>query len=149
DMNEVVSRMNALLQRTIGENVEIELHLTKPIWKLTADVRQLESAVVNIVLNARDAMPGGGKLTIETANADLSDEHVARNVGVNPGQYVVLALTDTGTGIAPAMQDRIFEPFFTTKEVGKGTGLGLSMVHGFVKQTGGHIKVYSELGHGT
>jgi PAS domain S-box-containing protein len=149
DVNDVVNRMNALLQRTIGENVEIELHLAKPIWQVTADVRQLESAVVNIVLNARDAMPGGGKLTIETANVDLLDDHVARSVGVNPGQYVVLALTDTGTGIAPAMQDRIFEPFFTTKEVGKGTGLGLSMVHGFVKQTGGHIKVYSELGHGT
>jgi PAS domain S-box-containing protein len=149
EMNEVVTRMSALLQRTIGENVEIDLRLTKPLWKVTADIRQVETAVLNIVLNARDAMPEGGKLTIETANVDLSDDYIAHNIGVDPGHYVMLALTDTGTGIAPEMQDRIFEPFFTTKEVGKGTGLGLSMVHGFVKQTGGHIKVYSELGYGT
>ena len=149
DINEVVTRMNSLLRRTIGESVEIDLRLTQPLWKVTADIRQLESAVANIVLNARDAMPNGGMLMIETANADLSADYVARNIGVNPGRYVMLALTDTGTGIAPELRDRIFEPFFTTKEIGKGTGLGLSMVHGFVKQTGGHIKVYSELGHGT
>jgi PAS domain S-box-containing protein len=149
DVNETVTRMNALLRRTIGENVEIDLRLRTPLWNVTADVRQLETAILNIILNARDAMPQGGKLTIETANVDLCDDYAARNIEVNPGQYVMLALSDTGIGIAPQMLDRIFEPFFTTKDVGKGTGLGLSMVHGFVKQTGGHIKVYSEVGHGT
>lgn len=149
DLNEVVTRMNALLRRTIGENVEVDLALTKPLWSVTADIRQVETAILNVVLNARDAMPQGGKLTIETANVDLSVDYASHNLDVNPGQYVVLALSDTGAGIAPQMLDRIFEPFFTTKPVGKGTGLGLSMVHGFVKQTGGHIKVYSEIGHGT
>jgi PAS domain S-box-containing protein len=149
DLNEVVTRMNALLRRTIGENVEVELRLEKSLWSVTADIRQMETAILNIVLNARDAMPQGGKLTVETANVDLSGDYAAQNVEVNPGHYVMMALSDTGTGIAPAMRDRIFEPFFTTKPVGKGTGLGLSMVYGFVKQTGGHIQVYSEVGLGT
>ncbi|WP_283811665.1 PAS domain S-box protein [Bradyrhizobium sp. UNPF46] len=149
DLNEVVTHMNALLRRTIGENVEVELRLAKSLWSVTADIRQTETAILNIVLNARDAMPQGGKLTIETANVDLSDDYAAHNLEVNPGQYVMVALSDTGSGIAPEMRNRIFEPFFTTKPVGKGTGLGLSMVYGFVKQTGGHIQVYSEVGHGT
>jgi PAS domain S-box-containing protein len=149
DLNEVVTHMNSLLRRTIGENVEVDLRLAKPLWRVTADVRQMETAILNIVLNARDAMPQGGKLTIETANVDLSDDYAAHHMAVDPGQYVMMALSDTGSGIAPQMIDRIFEPFFTTKPVGKGTGLGLSMVHGFVKQTGGHIQVYSEVGHGT
>ncbi|WP_049820106.1 hybrid sensor histidine kinase/response regulator [Bradyrhizobium japonicum] len=149
ELNEVVTRMNALLRRTIGENVEVDLRLAEPLWSVTADIRQTETAILNIVLNARDAMPQGGKLTIETANVDLSADYAAHNVEVNPGQYVMMALSDTGSGIAPEMRDRIFEPFFTTKPVGKGTGLGLSMVYGFVKQTGGHIQVYSEVGHGT
>lgn len=149
DLNEVVTHMYALLRRTIGENVEVELRLAKPLWSVTADIRQTETAILNIVLNARDAMPQGGKLTIETANVDLSDDYAAHNLEVDAGQYVMMALSDTGSGIAPEMRDRIFEPFFTTKPVGKGTGLGLSMVYGFVKQTGGHIQVYSEVGHGT
>ncbi|MDE2376966.1 PAS domain S-box protein [Bradyrhizobium sp.] len=149
DLNEAVRRMSALLRRTIGENIEIDLQLATPLWAVTADIRQLETAILNIVLNARDAMPQGGKLTIESANADLSGDDAARNIEVRPGQYVMLALSDTGVGIEQRILDRIFEPFFTTKEVGKGTGLGLSMVHGFVKQTGGHIRVYSEMGHGT
>lgn len=149
DLNEVVTRMNTLLRRTIGENVEVDLHLTKPLWTVTADIRQMETAIVNIVLNARDAMPQGGKLTIETDNVELSEEYAVDNVEVTPGQYVTMALSDTGSGIAPELLDRIFEPFFTTKPVGRGTGLGLSMVHGFVKQTGGHIQIYSEVGHGT
>ncbi len=149
ELNEVVTHMNALLRRTIGENVEVELRLARPLWSVTADIRQTETAILNIVLNARDAMPQGGKLTIETANVDLSDDYAAHNLEVNPGQYVMMALSDTGSGIAPEMRERIFEPFFTTKPVGKGTGLGLSMVYGFVKQTGGHIQVYSEVGHGT
>ncbi|WP_363323990.1 PAS domain S-box protein [uncultured Bradyrhizobium sp.] len=149
DLNEVVSHMNALLRRTIGENVEVDLRLTKSLWAVTADIRQMETAILNIVLNARDAMPEGGKLTIETSNVELSDDYAASSVEVAPGQYVMIALSDTGSGIAPDILDRIFEPFFTTKPVGKGTGLGLSMVHGFVKQTGGHIQIYSEVGHGT
>ena len=149
DPNEVVTRMNALLRRTIGENVEVELRLARPLGSVTADIRQVETAILNIVLNARDAMPQGGKLTIETANVDISDDYAAHNIEVNPGPYVMIALSDTGSGIAPDILDRIFEPFFTTKPVGKGTGLGLSMVHGFVKQTGGHIQIYSEIGHGT
>jgi PAS domain S-box-containing protein len=149
DLNEVITRMNALLRRTIGENVEVDLRLTKPLWTVTADIRQMETAILNIVLNARDAMPQGGKLTIETSNVELSDDFAARSVEVIPGQYVLMALSDTGIGMAPEILERIFEPFFTTKPVGKGTGLGLSMVHGFVKQTGGHIQIYSELGHGT
>ena len=149
DLNEVVTRMNALLRRTIGENVEVDLRLTKSLWAVTADIRQMETAILNIVLNARDAMPQGGKLTIETGNVELSEDYAAQSVEVTPGQYVMMALSDTGSGIAPEVLDRIFEPFFTTKPVGKGTGLGLSMVHGFVKQTGGHIQIYSEVGHGT
>lgn len=149
DLNEVVMRMNALLRRTIGENVEVNLRLMKSLWTVTADIRQMETAIVNIVLNARDAMPHGGKLTIETSNVELSDEYAAHSVEVIPGQYVMMALSDTGSGVAPEILDRIFEPFFTTKPVGKGTGLGLSMVHGFVKQTGGYIQIYSEVGHGT
>ncbi len=149
DLNEVVRRMNALLRRTIGESVEVDLRLAKSLWTVTADIRQMETAIVNIVLNARDAMPQGGKLTIETSNTELSDDYAAHSVEVDPGQYVMIALSDTGNGIAPEMLDRIFEPFFTTKPIGKGTGLGLSMVHGFVKQTGGHIQIYSEVGHGT
>ncbi|MCG2640445.1 MULTISPECIES: hybrid sensor histidine kinase/response regulator [Bradyrhizobium] len=149
DLNEVVTRMNALLRRTIGEIVEVDLRLMKSLWAVTADIRQMETAILNVVLNARDAMPQGGKLTIETSNVELSDDYAAHSVEVNPGQYVMMALSDTGSGIAPEVLDRIFEPFFTTKPVGKGTGLGLSMVHGFVKQTGGHIQIYSEVGHGT
>ncbi|QAU47089.1 hybrid sensor histidine kinase/response regulator [Bradyrhizobium guangzhouense] len=149
DLNEVVTRMNSLLRRTIGENVEVDLRLTKSLWTVTADIRQMETAILNVILNARDAMPQGGKLTIETSNVELSDDYAAHRVEVDPGQYVMLALSDTGSGIAPGVIDRIFEPFFTTKPVGKGTGLGLSMVHGFVKQTGGHIQIYSEVGHGT
>ena len=149
DVNELVTRMGPLLQRAIGEIVEMKLELTEPLWNVTTDPRQLETALLNLVLNARDAMSQGGRLTIETSNADLSEEYAARNVDITPGRYVRLALSDTGAGIPSELLNRVFEPFFTTKEVGKGTGLGLSMVYGFVKQSGGNIKVYSEVGHGT
>jgi CheY-like chemotaxis protein len=141
--------MEAMLQRTLGESIEIECVLAGGLWPCFADPAQIEAAILNLAVNARDAMPSGGKLTIETANPRLSEDYAAANADVEPGQYVMLAVTDTGSGMTPEVQARAFEPFFTTKEVGKGTGLGLSMIYGFVKQSGGHIKIYSEIGHGT
>jgi PAS domain S-box-containing protein len=149
DLNELVSVMSALLRRTLGEKIEVEAIGGTDLWPTESDATQLESALVNLAINARDAMPAGGKLTIETANAVLDAGYVADNPDVTPGEYVMLAVTDTGAGIAPENLGRVIEPFFTTKEPGKGSGLGLSMVYGFVKQSGGHMKIYSEVGHGT
>ncbi len=141
--------MSELLRRTLGETINVETVLAGGLWPTFADANQLENAVINLAVNARDAMPDGGRLTIETANAYLDEDYVAQFGDVAPGQYVLLSVSDTGTGIAPDVLQRVFEPFFTTKGVGKGSGLGLAMVHGFVKQSGGHIRVYSEEGHGT
>jgi CheY-like chemotaxis protein len=138
-----------MLRPMLGEQVEIESMLRSDVWAAVVDTTQLTTAIVNLAVNARDAMPGGGKLTIETKNVVFDAADTAFNGDVAPGNYVMIAVTDTGTGIPAAMLDKIFEPFFSTKDVGKGTGLGLSMVYGFVKQSGGHIKVYSEQGHGT
>jgi two-component system cell cycle sensor histidine kinase/response regulator CckA len=149
DLNELVAGTTELLRRTLGEDTEIELHLGADVWPALADPTQLEAALTNLAVNARDAMPKGGRLTIETANKSLDAVYAARNVEVTPGEYVMLAVSDTGTGMPPEILDRVFEPFFTTKEAGKGTGLGLSMVYGFAKQSGGHIKIYSEVGRGT
>lgn len=149
DVNQLIAATDVLLRRTLGEHIEIEIVRGAGLWPALVDPAQLESALLNLSLNARDAMVQGGRLTIETANTHLSQDYANQHVEVVPGQYVLVAVSDTGLGIAPENLERVFEPFFTTKEKGRGTGLGLSMVYGFVKQSGGHIKIYSELGQGT
>ncbi len=149
DLNRLVAGMSELLARTLGEGIEIETVLAGGLWATRTDPVQVENALLNLAINARDAMPLGGKLTIETANAWLDTSYAQTNAEVTPGQYVMLAVSDTGTGMSPDTAARAFDPFFTTKAVGKGTGLGLSMIYGFAKQSGGHAKIYSELGRGT
>ena len=150
DAGRLVTNLADLLQRTLGETIALETVSGGGLWRLQADPGELENALVNLAVNARDAMPDGGRLTIETANAHLDEAYVARvPEPVAPGQYVLIAVTDTGTGMSPETLAQVFEPFFTTKDVGKGTGLGLSQVYGFVRQSGGHIRIYSEMGEGT
>ena len=149
DANRLVSGMSELLRRTLGEKVQVETVLAGGLWRAMSDVAQLESAVLNLAINGRDAMPAGGTLTIETANAHLDDAYAGANADVTPGQYVLIAVSDTGTGMDHEVIARCFEPFFTTKQRGQGTGLGLSMTFGYVKQVGGHLKIYSEVGRGT
>ena len=149
DLNDMVSGLTGLLRRTLGEAIQISTVLAPGLRLTLADPGQVENAIINLAVNARDAMPDGGVLTIETANAELVDDDAARIFDIEPGRYVVLSITDTGSGMPPEVATRAFEPFFTTKEVGAGTGLGLSMVYGFAKQSGGHARIYSETGHGT
>jgi signal transduction histidine kinase/DNA-binding response OmpR family regulator len=149
DLNVLVRDMTELLHRTLGEAIELEGVMAPRLWRVEADQNQLENAIINLAVNARDAMPDGGKLTLETANASIDEAYSAANAEVTPGQYVMVAVSDSGCGMPKEALDRAFEPFFTTKEVGKGTGLGLSQVYGFVKQSGGHVAIYSEPGHGT
>ena len=149
DANKMIGQMSDLLHSTLGEHIHIETVAAAGLWTVHADSQQLENAVLNIAINARDAMPDGGRLTIETANTHLDDAYCRDNPEVHPGQYAMLAISDTGTGMPPEVAARAFDPFFTTKSAGKGTGLGLSQVYGFVKQSQGHIKVYSEPGAGT
>jgi PAS domain S-box-containing protein len=149
DVNTLVVETIKLLRPTLGEQIQINPQLATDVWPALVDPNQLTTAVLNLSLNARDAMPGGGKLVIETGNVHLDAGYAAMNRDVAVGNYVMIAVSDTGIGISPANLERVFDPFFTTKEVGKGTGLGLSMVFGFVKQSNGHIKIYSEVGHGT
>ena len=149
DLNMIVRDSTELLHRTLGEQIELEGVLSPRLWTVEADQNQLESAILNLAVNARDAMPDGGKLTIETANAILDEAYAATDSEVIPGQYVVLSISDNGSGMDADTLARVFEPFYTTKEVGRGTGLGLSMVYGYVKQSGGHVTLYSEVGEGT
>jgi PAS domain S-box-containing protein len=149
DVGRLVSGMSDLLRRTIGEQIAVETVLGGGMWRAHADPNQLEVAILNLAVNARDAMPDGGRLTIETANVHLDEAYAAGQVEVLPGQYVMLAVTDSGVGMTPEVKSKAFDPFFTTKDVGHGTGLGLSQVYGFVKQSGGHVKIYSEPGQGT
>jgi len=149
DIGKAVKDMTEMLGRTLGETIEIETVSAAGLWRADIDLPQLEVSIVNLAINARDAMPEGGKLTIETANAYLDRTYAAAESEVTAGQYVMIAISDTGAGIAPEILGQVFEPFFTTKPSGLGTGLGLSQVHGFIKQSGGHIRIYSEVGHGT
>ncbi|WP_157460862.1 ATP-binding protein [Bradyrhizobium genomosp. I (2014)] len=150
NVDHLLAGMRELLDSTLGERIRVEVVGNAGLWSAFADASELEHAILNLAVNARDAMPEGGRLTIETGNTWLDDDYVAAlPEPVPPGQYVLVAVTDTGIGMDRATVDRVFEPFFTTKEVGKGTGLGLSQVYGFVRQTGGHIRIYSEPGQGT
>ena len=149
DINGTVLDIARLLRPTLGEQIEINSILEQEVATAHIDASQLANSVLNMAINARDAMPNGGKLLLETRNVVLDEAYAQANPDVRPGPYVMLAVSDTGTGMSQEIQDKVFEPFFTTKEVGKGSGLGLSMVYGFVKQSGGHIRIYSEVGHGT
>jgi signal transduction histidine kinase/ActR/RegA family two-component response regulator len=149
DVNDCVRSMLMILQRTLGEDIQIETTLTAGLWRVFIDRPQLESALLNLAVNSRDAMNGKGRLVIETSNTYLDQTFANTHVEVTPGQYVMLAVTDTGSGMPPDVVRRAFDPFFTTKEAGQGTGLGLSQVHGFIKQSKGHVQLYSEVGIGT
>ena len=149
NVSRLISNMGDMLRRSLGEAVEIELIVANGQWNTMVDPVQIENAILNLAINARDAMDGRGKLAIEVANAILDEDYAGRNAEVTPGQYVMISVTDTGSGMPPEVLEKVFQPFFSTKPVGKGTGLGLSMVYGFVKQSGGHVKIDSKPGRGT
>jgi PAS domain S-box-containing protein len=149
DVNKFIAAEVEFLQRSLGETIEVEAVGSAGLWPVEVDAHQLDAALLNLAVNARDAMPNGGKLTIETSNAFLDQDYCSANPEVTPGQYVMMAVSDNGTGMTKNVADRAFEPFFSTKGAGQGTGLGLSQVYGFIKQSKGHIKIYSEVGEGT
>jgi signal transduction histidine kinase len=149
NLNEVLPNMIGMLSRTLGERIKIDSRLAPVLWPTQVDPSQLEDALLNLAINARDAMPKGGDLLIETANVHLDERQAAVQADILPGDYVTMSVTDTGTGIPPELIERVIEPFFTTKDAGQGTGLGLSMIYGFARQSGGHLSIYSEVGIGT
>ena len=149
NVNQLLAGMSEFFGRTLGETIDLEIVGGAGVWQVEVDPGQMEAAILNIVVNAKDAMEGTGKLTIETSNAFIDEAYSAQNADVAVGQYVQISVTDTGPGMPKEVQDKAFDPFFTTKEPGQGTGLGLSQVYGFVRQSGGHVKIYSELGEGT
>jgi len=149
DLRQLISGMSDLLTRTLPENIEIEIVGSARLWRCEIDPGQFENTLLNLAINSRDAMPEGGKLTIETSNAFLDDNFTKKHLDSTPGQYVLMAVSDSGAGMSPRVLSKAFDPFFTTKEQGKGTGLGLSMVYGFVKQSGGCLDIYSEENEGT
>jgi CheY-like chemotaxis protein len=149
DLNQHLPQITAMLRRTLGEEISVTNHGAGGLWPCLVDASQLDSVLLNFAINARDAMPEGGNLTIEANNTHLDDQYAAANAEVMPGDYIRIAISDNGQGIPPEIISRVMEPFFTTKAPGQGTGLGLSMAFGFAKQSGGHLKIYSELGHGT
>ncbi len=149
DLNELVVGLTDILRRTLEERIDLSTVLSNELWATKSDPSQIESAIINLAVNARDAMPDGGRLIIETRNAEFSEFDLPEEAGLTPGQYVQLSVTDTGAGMAESVRERVFEPFFTTKQAGHGTGLGLPMVYGFASQSGGHLTIYSEEGKGT
>ena len=149
NINALVVHTSELLRRTIGEHINLSTALASEVWEVRADAAQIESALTNLAINARDAMPNGGRLLIETRNVPIDAEQVAADLDMSPGDYVAMAVSDTGSGIPPQIRARVFEPFFTTKTKGRGTGLGLAMIYGFAKQSGGHVTLYSEVGQGS
>jgi len=149
DVNRLLAGMSDMLHRTLGETIAVEIVSGAGLWYAMADTNQLENAILNLAVNARDAMPAGGQLCIETQNTYLDESYSSAQIDVAQGQYVMISVTDTGMGMTPEVAARVFEPFFTTKPVGQGTGLGLAQVYGFIKQSGGHASIYSEPGEGT
>jgi PAS domain S-box-containing protein len=149
DLNQLVLGLTDMLRRTLEENVDLSTVLSGDLWRTRSDPAQIESAIINLAVNARDAMPDGGRLILETRNAEYTELDVAEEAGLKPGHYVQLSVTDTGTGMSPEIRERVLEPFFTTKQAGHGTGLGLSMVYGFARQSGGDVTIYSEEGKGS
>jgi signal transduction histidine kinase len=155
NVGQLIAGMSDFFRRTLGENVELEVVEGASLWQIEVDPSQLEAAILNLVVNAKDAMnvrgamANSGRLTIETSNVSVDEGYRQQNAGVPAGQYVLIAVSDTGSGMPREVQEKAFDPFFTTKQPGQGTGLGLSQVYGFVKQSGGEIKIYSEVGHGT
>ncbi|RYG14862.1 MAG: response regulator, partial [Burkholderiales bacterium] len=149
DINQLVESMEELLRRTLGEQMGLRVVTGKDVWPARSDENQLESAILNLAINARDAMPEGGTLTIETGNEVLDEDYAARHEGLKPGEYAVVSVKDTGTGMPPDVLAKAFDPFFTTKPIGQGTGLGLSMIYGFTKQSGGHVRIDTAPGQGT
>src|SRR5262249_33571076 len=143
NVNRTIADMTELLRRTLGERIAVRTEISDELWSTNVDPGQLENTILNLALNARDAMPDGGTLTLETRNVELDQDYAERHPGVGPSEYVLLAVTDTGTGMTPDVRARAFEPFFTTKTERNGSGLGLSMIYGFVKESGGHIDIQS------